>query len=69
MIKHGEAVYAPDIQRMVERGNSVTSVRPSVTVSVRDGVSNLRLSFSGVSNLRLSFSARVSVTHFYFTFY
>ena len=32
-----------------------TDVRPSISVRVRYGVSNLRLSFSGVSNLRLFF--------------
>ena len=40
----------------MERTYSVTPVRPSVSVRVRDGISNLRLNFSGVSNLRLSFS-------------
>ena len=42
-------------RRMVERAYSVTQVRPSVSVSVRDGVSNLRLSFLCVSNLYSSF--------------
>ena len=42
------------IRRMMERAYRVTppSVRPSVSVRVRDGVSNLRLSFSDFSNLR-----------------
>ena len=38
----------------MERAYSVTLVRQSVSVRVRDDVSNLRLSFSGISNLRLS---------------
>ena len=38
------------------------SVRQSITLSVRDGVSNLRLSFSGISSLRLSFQAGASVS-------
>ena len=43
------------------------SDRPSVSIRVRDGVSNLRLRFPGVSNLRLSFQAggaSVSFGHF-----
>ena len=50
--------YAPAIRRMVERAYSVTTVRPSVSVRVRDGVKGLRLSFSGVSNLRFKFFRR-----------
>ena len=46
----------PAIQRMVERAYSATNVRPSVSVRVRDCVSNKWTSSSGVSNLHLSFS-------------
>ena len=48
-------LYAPAIQRMVERAYSVIpSIYLSVRLSVhgRDGISNMRLSFSGISNLR-----------------
>ena len=61
--------YAPAIRRMMERAYSVTPVRLFVSVRVRDGVSNLHLSFSDVSNWRLSFSGgsiRVLWTHFYY---
>ena len=46
------------IRRTVERAYSVITVRPSVSVRVRDCISNLRLSFAGDSNLRLSFFRR-----------
>ena len=51
-----EYFYAPAIGRMVERTYSVTPVRSSV--SIRDDVGNLPLSFSGVSHLGLSFFRR-----------
>ena len=35
---------------------------PSVSVSIRDAISNLRLSFSDVSNLHLSFSGGASMS-------
>ena len=45
--------YTPAIRRMVEKAYTVTPVRLSVSVSdrVRDGVSNLRLSFFRRENL------------------
>ena len=52
----------PPIQRMVERAYSITPVLPSV--GVRDGISNLHLSFSGVSNLHLSFQAGASMSSY-----
>ena len=57
------------IRRMVERAYNVTPVRPSISVRIWDGISNLHLSFSGISNLRLSFSGggiHVLWTHFLF---
>ena len=51
--------YAPAIRRMVEKPYSVTLVRPSVrqsiSVRIRIGVSTLCLRFSGVGNLHLNF--------------
>ena len=50
------AFYAPAIRRMVERACSVSPVHASISVCIRDGISNLCLSFSGVISLLLRFS-------------
>ena len=49
--------YGPAIWRTAERAYSVTPVPLSISVSIWDGINNLRLSFLGVSNLHLTFSA------------